>query len=302
MNLLEIIIVVLTVGLAVLGYRRGFVRKIASMFSLVLSIVLVSVFLPYMTDFLKNNTPVYEYIVKQCREVMAEQVTGALTSGTGSAAEEYQNMSREQIKSLMEQNGYDSTIVDSLSDAQLEQYKEQYKEQYISQYVQQYLDSSSQSTQLSRSEQVEVIDNLPLPESVRDLIIDYNNEEGYAGLGVTNFSDYIISFIATLILNVLSFLAAVIVVQVFLRILIAALGILSHIPLIGGLNRLLGLFLGLLQALFLLWIFFLVLSMISTTEAGLQLMSMVQSSSFLGYLYDSNLFLQIIANAAALFV
>jgi uncharacterized membrane protein required for colicin V production len=298
MNLLEIIIVVLTVGLAVLGYRRGFVRKIASMFSLVLSIVLVSVFLPYMTDFLKNNTPVYEYIVKQCREVMAEQVTGALTSGTGSAAEEYQNMSREQIKSLMEQNGYDSTIVDSLSDAQLEQYKEQ----YISQYVQQYLDSSSQSTQLSRSEQVEVIDNLPLPESVRDLIIDYNNEEGYAGLGVTNFSDYIISFIATLILNVLSFLAAVIVVQVFLRILIAALGILSHIPLIGGLNRLLGLFLGLLQALFLLWIFFLVLSMISTTEAGLQLMSMVQSSSFLGYLYDSNLFLQIIANAAALFV
>jgi uncharacterized membrane protein required for colicin V production len=298
MNLLEIIIVVLTVGLAVLGYRRGFVRKIASMFSLVLSIVLVSVFLPYMTDFLKNNTPVYEYIVKQCREVMAEQVTGALTSGTGSAAEEYQNMSREQIKSLMEQNGYDSTIVDSLSDAQLEQHKEQ----YISQYVQQYLDSSSQSTQLSRSEQVEVIDNLPLPESVRDLIIDYNNEEGYAGLGVTNFSDYIISFIATLILNVLSFLAAVIVVQVFLRILIAALGILSHIPLIGGLNRLLGLFLGLLQALFLLWIFFLVLSMISTTEAGLQLMSMVQSSSFLGYLYDSNLFLQIIANAAALFV
>jgi uncharacterized membrane protein required for colicin V production len=298
MNLLEIIIVVLTVGLAVLGYRRGFVRKIASMFSLVLSIVLVSVFLPYMTDFLKNNTPVYEYIVKQCSEVMAEQVTGALTSGTGSAAEEYQNMSREQIKSLMEQNGYDSTIVDSLSDAQLEQYKEQ----YISQYVQQYLDSSSQSTQLSRSEQVEVIDNLPLPESVRDLIIDYNNEEGYAGLGVTNFSDYIISFIATLILNVLSFLAAVIVVQVFLRILIAALGILSHIPLIGGLNRLLGLFLGLLQALFLLWIFFLVLSMISTTEAGLQLMSMVQSSSFLGYLYDSNLFLQIIVNAAALFV
>jgi uncharacterized membrane protein required for colicin V production len=298
MNLLEIIIIVLTVGLAVLGYRRGFVRKIASMFSLVLSIVLVSVFLPYMTDFLKNNTPVYEYIVKQCREVMAQQVTGALTGGTGSTAEEYQNMTRDQIKSLMEQNGYDSTIVDGLSDAQLEQYKEQ----YISQYVQQYLDNSSQSTQLSRSGQVEVIDSLPLPESVRDLILDYNNEEGYAGLGVTNFADYIINFIATMILNVLSFIAAVIVVQLFLRIAIAALGILSHIPLIGGLNRLLGLFLGLLQALFLLWIFFLVLSMISTTEAGLQLMSMVQSSSFLGYLYDSNLFLQIIVNAAALFV
>lgn len=301
MNLLEIIIIVLTAGLALMGYRRGFVKKLASMLSLVISIVLVSMFLPYMTDFLKNNTPVYDYIVKQCHQVMEQQVTSALTSGnSGTQADVYRNMGREQIKSLLEQNGYDSSVVDTLSDEQLEQYKEQ----YIQQYVEQYLGGSAeeQSGQLSRTEQTELIDRLPIPEVLRDMLLDYNNEEGYTSLGVSTFPDYIINFIATVILNVISFIAAVIVVQVFLWVAIAALDILSHIPLIGGLNRLLGLLLGLLQALFFIWIFFLVLSMASATEAGLQLMSMVQSSRLLGYLYDSNLFMQIVIQAAALFV
>jgi uncharacterized membrane protein required for colicin V production len=90
-------------------------------------------------------------------------------------------------------------------------------------------------------------------------------------------------------------------VQILLRILLAALDILSHIPVIGGLNRLLGLLLGLLQALFFIWIFFLVLSMATATDWGLQLMSMVQESSLLSYLYNSNLFLQVVLSTAAIF-
>ena len=291
MNILELILIVFTAALALMGWRRGFVRKLASMLSLVISIVLVSMFLPYMTDFLKNNTPVYDYIVKQCREVLAEQ---AVSSVTGAASPE--SIGREEIRSLLEQNGYDGSVVDALSDAQLEQYKEQ--------YIQQYFGGTSESAakQPSRVEQTELIEQLPVPEVLRDLLLDYNNSEGYENLGVSTFQDYVVQFIATVILNVISFIAAVIVVQILLWVAIAALDILSHIPLIGGLNRLLGLLLGLLQALFFLWIFFLVLSMAQTTDTGLQLMSMVQSSHLLSWLYDSNLFLTIVLQAAALFV
>lgn len=105
MNLLEIIVLIVIAGIALSGYRKGFVRKLASMVSFVLSIVLVSVFLPYMTDFLKNSTPVYDYIVKQCRQVVTEQVTEALVgsseaqSGNGksgtSQLDMYRNMGRE---------------------------------------------------------------------------------------------------------------------------------------------------------------------------------------------------------------
>ena len=301
MNILEIIIIVLTVGFAVMGFRRGFVRKLASMLSLILSVVLVSVFLPYMTEFLKNSTPVYGYIEKQCRQVMAEEVSGALLSGTGSAdgGNAYRDMGRDQIKSLMEQNGYDSSVVDALTDEQLEAYKKQYIEQYVDQYLN---GGESQTRQPGKIEQTEVIESLPLPQVLKDLLLDYNNDEGYESLGVSTFQDYLISFTATVILNVISFIAAVILVQVLLRVAIGALDILSHIPVIGGINRLAGLLLGLLQALFLLWLFFLILSMATTTETGLMLMSMVQKSSFLSYLYESNLFMQIVLQTASIFL
>lgn len=303
MNLLEIIIIILTVLLAVGGFRKGFVKKLASMVSLVLSLVLVSLFLPYMTDFLKNNTPVYDYIQKQCEKAVTEYAADSLVSGkntgTGTQADEYRSMGREQIKSLMEQYGYDSQMVDALDDEQLEAYKEQFIEDYLEQYLGTSGDSSGQT--LGKIEQTEVIENLPLPQVVKDLLLDYNNDEGYDRLSVSNFQEYLISFLASAILNVISFIAAVLVVQLLLWAVIGALNLLASIPVIRVVNRVAGLGLGLLQALFLIWLFFLILSMLSATDAGLYLMSMVQESEWLGALYDSNLFLNIVLRGAAIF-
>ncbi len=320
MNILEIAVIVLIAVFAITGWRKGFVRKLASMLSFVISIILVAFFLPYMTEFLKTDTPVYDYIVKQCREVMTENLADALTMGnaetqgsilgsqvslkTASAASDYSNISREQIKNLMEQYGYDSAVVDALSDEQLEAYKEKYAQQYIQQYFGAEEDGTQGSGvgQLTKIEQTELIEHLPIPEALRDLLLDYNNDEGYRSLGVTGFADYLVHFLATVILNVIAFVAAVILVQILLHLVIGALDILAHIPLIGGLNRLLGLILGLVQALFFLWLFFLILSMTSATQWGLQLMDMVQSSQALSALYDSNLFLEIVVRTVAMFV
>lgn len=326
MNILEIAVVILIVVFAIAGWRRGFVRKLASMLSFVISIILVAVFLPYVTEFLKTETPVYDYIVKECREVIIGNLADAFIAGnagtgdrageseallkTASAASDYGGISREQIKDLMEQYGYDSAIVDALTDEQLEAYKEKYAQQYIEQYFgaeesagQTGSTGQAGSTgQLTKIEQTELIERLPIPEALRELLIDYNNEEGYRSLGVSGFADYLIHFLATVILNVIAFIASVILVQILLHLAIGALDILAHIPLIGGLNRLLGLVLGLVQALFFLWLFFLVLSMTSATQWGLQLMDMVQSSQALSALYDSNLFLEIVVRTMAMFV
>ena len=320
MNILEIAVVILIAVFAIAGWRKGFVRKLASMLSFVISIILVAVFLPYMTEFLKTETPVYDYIVKQCREVMAENLADAITMGNvdvqsgtwggsdslkmANAISDYSDISREQIKSLMEQYGYDSAVVDALSDEQLEAYKEKYAQQYIQQYfgAEEGGAQGSGTGQLTKIEQTELIEHLPIPEALRDLLLDYNNDEGYRSLGVTGFADYLVHFVATVILNVIAFVAAVILVQILLHLVIGALDILAHIPLIGGLNRLLGLILGLVQALFFLWLFFLILSMTSATQWGLQLMDMVQSSQTLSALYDSNLFLEIVVRTVAMFV
>lgn len=252
MNILEIIILVLTVGFAAAGYRKGFVKKLASMLSLVLSVALVSFALPYVTEFLKDSTPVYDYIVDKS-----------------------ENIVKEQIAELLQKENSDGTQINSVETG---------------------------SMSLNRVDQTEIIDELPVPQVLKDMLLDYNNDEGYANLRVATFQDYVTQFIATMILNVIAFLVSVIIVQIVLWVAIAALDLLAHAPVVSMVNRVAGLLLGLVQALACIWVFFLVLSMLSGTEAGLYLLSMVQESEILCGLYDSNLFLQIVLQTTALFV
>ncbi len=255
MNILELIIIAMTVLFAAVGYWKGFVRKLASLLSLVVSVVLVSMCLPYVTEFLKDRTPVYDRIAKQCREVVESQMESAL--------------------------GGDSAVgtVPGVS-----------------------IDLGSAGIGADSFAQTELIGRLPLPQMFREQLLSNNNSEGYQRLGVSTFQDYVVNFCATMILNVLSFIVAFLLVQIALRIVIAALDILSQAPVIGMLNRVAGLLLGLLQMLFLLWLFFMALSAMSTTETGLYLMSMVQESRLLSYLYDSNLFMRIVLQAVGLFL
>ena len=310
-NILEIAVAAVILLFAAAGYRKGFVKKLAAMVSLLVSVVLVSALLPWITAFLKENTPVYTMIEEQCRTVMEKQIGEAMFSGaeknTGesSQADIYRNMGREEIKALMEANGYDGSLLDALSDEQLEQYKEQYIQQYFSSDTTNSGESENSGAvllgNLTRIEQTELIENLPLPEFLQDILLDYNNEEGYQGLGVSTFQDYLIGFIATGILNVAAFLASVLIVHLLLWLSISALSILANLPVIRVVNRVAGLALGLLQALLVLWLAFLILSLVSGTGIGMQLMKMVESSTWLNWLYQSNLFLEIVLRASAFF-
>ena len=310
-NILEIAVAAVILLFAAAGYRKGFVKKLAAMVSLLVSVVLVSALLPWITAFLKENTPVYTMVEEQCRTVMEKQIGEAMFSGaeksTGesSQADIYRNMGREEIKALMEANGYDGSLLDTLSDEQLEQYKEQYIQQYFGSDTTNSGESETSGAvllgNLTRIEQTELIENLPLPEFLQDILLDYNNEEGYQGLGVSTFQDYLIGFIATGILNVAAFLASVLIVHLLLWLLISALSILANLPVIRVVNRVAGLALGLLQAMLVLWLAFLILSLVSGTGIGIQLMKMVESSTWLNWLYQSNLFLKIVLRASAFF-
>ena len=310
-NILEIAVAAVILLFAAAGYRKGFVKKLAAMVSLLVSVVLVSALLPWITAFLKENTSVYTMIEEQCRTVMEKQISEALFSGaeksTGesSQAEIYRNMGREEMKALIEANGYDGSLLDALSDEQLEQYKEQYIQQYFGSDTTDSGGSENSGAfllgNLTRIEQTELIENLPLPEFLQDILLDYNNEEGYQGLGVSTFQDYLVGFIATGILNVAAFLVSVLIVHLLLWLSISALSILTNLPVIRVVNRVAGLALGLLQALLVLWLAFLILSLVSGTGIGMQLMKMVESSTWLNWLYQSNLFLKIVLRASAFF-
>ncbi|MCD7954191.1 MAG: CvpA family protein [Lachnospiraceae bacterium] len=355
MNILEIIIIIVTAALVFWGWRRGFVRKLASLLMLVLSIVLVSAALPYVTEFLKDNTPLYDYIYEQCELAVSNQIgslwtslsgslsdittcqtgssadSSATTSGDGTAA----GLTRDAIKSLMEQYGYGdyTSLIDSLTGEELRQYAEQVlggdfssllttggsgpaavnvsgigtdaKEagnfQLLSE-TGEASDSILDTLSSGSNVQNEIIDALPIPQVIKNMLINNNNEEGYESLFVTSFQEYLVGSIATLILNAIAFLLAVLLVNVALRVAFMLLNVFAQLPVLGLANRLAGAALGLVEALFLLWIFFLILTVAQTTEVGASLMTMVNSSALLSWLFETNLFLRIVAWAAARFI
>ena len=128
MNILTIVILAIFLLFAWSGFQKGMVRKLAGIVSLALSVILVSVALPYIADFLKSETPIYELLVDRCEEVIGSQTAASLLG-----SDEDTGIDREQIKSLMNQYGMDSSAVDAMSDEQLKELAGQYFQEYLDQ-------------------------------------------------------------------------------------------------------------------------------------------------------------------------
>lgn len=82
-NLLTVIVLLVILLYAVKGYRKGFVKTLAAMLCLAVTLVLVYFATPYVRAFLKENTPVYEVVEEQCGKLvgnLGENVAGNKTA------------------------------------------------------------------------------------------------------------------------------------------------------------------------------------------------------------------------------
>jgi len=232
MNVLTIIVLIIFLVFILNGYRKGFIRKFASMFFFIAASVLVYLATPHISSFLKNYTPVYKVIEDKCEQ--------AFLTDDGNAEEE-----------------------------------------------------------TSQLEQIKFIENLEIPEVLQKQLTSNNNKSVYENLAVESFKNYIVSYLATLILNIISYVVTFILVSVILRLAIKALDVMAKLPIIHGINQFLGLFLGLLQGVLVVWLIFLVITIFSSTSAGRQLLLMVSESPILTFIYDSNLLLKFLFNTTA---
>lgn len=290
MNILTIVILAIFLLFAWSGFQKGLIRKLAGIVSLALSVILVSVALPYITEFLKSETPVYELLVDRCEEVVGDQAISSLLGGESKDG----GIDRDQIKSLMDQYGMDSSVVDAMSDEQLEELAGQYFQEYLNQSGEQ---ESGAVSSLSKIEQTKLIQNLPIPSFLKEMMINYNNSEGYERLQVSDFGSYVVHFFANIILNILAFVVTLLVVQLVLWTGLTALDLFSRLPLLNLLNRIGGLAIGAVQGLLVVWVIFLIISALSATDTGMMLMEMIDQSTILRPMYDGNLFMKIAVQA-----
>jgi len=134
------------------------------------------------------------------------------------------------------------------------------------------------------------IEDLELPELLQKGLEANNTEEVYAYLSVETFGEYVSEALARMIINGLSFAVSYMMASVILRLGTWILNVLAGLPVLNGANKLAGGMVGLVKGVLFIWIAFLVLTVLCSTEIGRQGLSLIEKDPFLNVVYEYDIF------------
>lgn len=210
------------------GYRRGLIREVVSLLCVFLSMAVVWFINPYVNQFIRENTSIYENVQESCRQFVEEKQD---TSGSESGA-------------------------------------------------------SQEST----------IENMNLPGLLTSGLAQNNTAEVYQYLSVTTFSDYIAQYLARMAVNGISFLISFILATLLIRSITWMLDLVARLPVIKGVNKIAGAAFAVAKYILILWIVFLVLTVLCNTEIGEVCLKAVKQDTVLSWLYDQDVLIRIFMN------
>ncbi len=141
---------------------------------------------------------------------------------------------------------------------------------------------------VSREDQISMIEGAEFPEIFRQMLLENNNSEVYTALGVQTFGEYIGAYVAKVIADILAFLITFIAAFIIVRIVIGMLGIVDKLPLIGGANHLLGGVIGAGMGILIIWILFILITLLYNTSIGASCLANISESEILTKLYENN--------------
>ena len=170
----------------------------------------------------------------------------------------------------------------------------------LAQYITDKLQFSESGEETSRGIQVALIEELPLPETMKQNILDNNNSEMYGVLNAVGVYDYIARSIAMVVLNASIFLVLVLICRIFFFFLGRTAKGLSKLPILSSIDKVGGGMLGAIKGLILIWIFFLVLSVTSAMDWSQTLIGQINQSAILKMLYDNNVLVGIVGDLTKL--
>lgn len=169
-------------------------------------------------------------------------------------------------------------------------------DEQIADHIVEELQFSDAGQEATKGIQVALIRDLPLPEALKDNILDNNNSEMYQALEVSGVYDYIAKSIAVVILNAAVFLLFTFICRVFFFFLGKSVGSLTKLPIVRSIDKIGGGLLGVMRGVILIWIFFLILSITSTFEWSQEMIVQIQQFMPLKLLYDNNMLLDIVGD------
>lgn len=204
---LGIAVLALIAAACIMGFRKGFVKEIVSVFFMLISFLLVWAVNPYVNTFVKEYTPVYDTIQDKCQTLVSEQIGNKKT--------------------------------------------------------------------LDKEEQNQVMENMELPDLLKNALVENNTAETYRYLAVSTFTEYISDSLAVMAVNGISFLISFVLSAAVIKLLGFILNVLTKLPVINGINKIAGAAVGGIKCIIFIWIAFLVLTLLCNTTLGQQGLSLI---------------------------
>lgn len=300
--------VVLGIGLiflicVIVGIYKGAIKIAVSLVTTLLTLVIVFFATPFVADLIESKTPVDSMIKDQVMKTMAsvasEQLAGAQEGGIDAEdvrkALEAAGVSEEKLKEY-------GISIDDIVNGEIS--SEQLAEYGISKNVLAGLgaegsagiEEALENADIPKDLQIKAIEMAELPEVFKSLLSDNNNDVIYEKLGVKTFAEYVGEFLSKLIIHIVAFLCTFLLVTIVLRAIIFALDIVSELPVLGFFNRLAGGVVGAAGGLIIIWLFFVVITLLYVTAFGREIYQVIQENAILNMLYENNPLMKLATN------
>lgn len=129
-----------------------------------------------------------------------------------------------------------------------------------------------------------LLDELQLPKTLKD----YIGSSQIIASTQQDIAREVASRITNVIFDVLVFLVTFLAAMVAVKLIFAAINIVTYLPIIHGANQIAGLFVGIAEGLIFVWIFFIVLGLMGNSEFAIDMYAQINESPILSFLYNNN--------------
>jgi uncharacterized membrane protein required for colicin V production len=144
-------------------------------------------------------------------------------------------------------------------------------------------------------DQDDIIEGLPLPKSMKESLMKNKAKQE------ANIKSYITCHVTGIVINAFAYILTFVIVFIALWVVSIALNIISKLPILNQINRTAGLLLGAVQGLVVVWLLFIILTVISGSQLGETAFQQINSSGILSFLYNKNFLLNIVFKAVKVF-
>jgi uncharacterized membrane protein required for colicin V production len=261
MNALFLVVALIFLIFMILGYTRGLFRSVFKLLAGVLAMTLSYLLAPLIGNIIINYTTIDDSISNVIETKIEETVRENVESEIKTQLETATGMA----SSYIDQATIDSAVNETMQ------------------------------TELTRNQQIELINNISAPEFIKNALIENNQDSIKKSLGAGNFYEYIARYISRMVVNAISFAITGCLTGVILSIISSMLSGAVRIPIINNINRIGGIVFGFVEALVIVWILFAVIGLVMGTTQGAVWYNQITENKLLGIINDKNIINDIIA-------